>query len=500
MVEQYEHSGRLSTLKKVRLEMCTIWHQCNHSLYLRVGNGAEAIHAAVENGHVEALRALLYGGAHINSMSMGVSPLQLAAQYSQVEVARVLLAHDPAANINLLSRTDSSSALYYAVGRGSIEMVDLLLKSNASARGKQQKNGGFPLLYATKIDDTSASVAIISMLMTAGADVNERSEHDHITAIHSAAERGNLIVFQHLLVHGANIRSLSKKKQSVLHIAIASKLADAIAKGKLVAMILQELFKNCTDDEASGALVKSATSCPDVERRDLQQLLDAPTADGLRALHYAVIGGYGRTVRLLLEAGVEIDSPVVSSSNSDGIVEGATPLFLAVQMGNFEIASLLLSAGANVDIQLHTVKDREGITPLLSAIAKGDVAMSRLLLFQDDSASDCIVNTDSASQNTAATTTTSAYCQTRLTADPNLGGAAAMQSPLLFAVVRGQAEIAGLLLRAGAGCNVLLQRSSRDTTTETLVEFAKRRRDFDMLQVLGRSDACNSETIRSALT
>ena len=214
-----------------------------------------------------------------------------------------------------------------------------------------------------------------------------------------------------------------------------------------------------------------------------------------------MIGGYGRTVRLLLEAGAEIDSPVVRSSNSDGIVEGATPLFLAVQMGNLEIASLLLSAGANVDIQLHTVKDREGITPLLSAIAKGDVAMSRLLLFQDDSASDCIVNTDSASQNTAATTTnTRAYCQTRLTADPNLGGAAAMQSPLLFAVVRGQAEIAGLLLRAGAGCNVLLQRSSRDTTTETLVEFAKRRRDFDMLQVLGRSDACNSETIRSALT
>jgi ankyrin repeat protein len=48
------------------------------------GNGAEAIHAACENGHSEVVSALIEGGCNINSMSIGVSPLHLAVQYNQV--------------------------------------------------------------------------------------------------------------------------------------------------------------------------------------------------------------------------------------------------------------------------------------------------------------------------------------------------------------------------------------------------------------------------------
>ena len=467
------------------------------------GNGAEAIHAAVENGHVEVVRALLDGGADINSMSIGVSPLQLAAQYSQVEAARVLLlSHKPAADVHLLSRVDSSTALYYAVGRGSIEMVDLLLKSNASARGKQQRKGGFPLLYATKIESATVSIAVISLLVTAGADINERSEYDHITALHSAAERGALPVFKQLLQHGADIHSLTAKKHSVLHIAVASQMTDSSAKEKLIATVLFELLKPCTTTNTTTVVDGSVKACPQPERIEMQQFLDALTEDGLCALHYAVLGGYGHIVHRLLKAGAAIDTPVVSDSrrSREGIEEGSTPLFLAVQMGNVEVASLLLAAGSNADVQLYNARGREGITPLLLAISRGDVAMSRLLLVHDDSleaaGSNCVAPLDSAPGSTAS----SGVCESRVTADPNVGGTGAMQSPLLFAVVRGQAEIAGLLLRAGASCNVLIQRSSGDDSTETLVEFARRRRDFDMLQVLSRSDACNPETIRSTLT
>ena len=143
-----------------------------------------------------------------------------------------------------------------------------------------------------------------------------------------------------------------------------------------------------------------------------------------------------------------------SSKSKDGIEEGSTPLFLSVQMGNLEVASILLAAGSNVDVQLHSAQGREGITPLLAAIAKGDVAMSRLLLFRDDSleaGSNCAAPIDSA--HSSSSSITGGNCKARVTADPNLGGTGAMQSPLLFAVVRGQAEIAGLLLRAGASCN-----------------------------------------------
>jgi hypothetical protein len=73
-----------------------------------------------------------------------------------------------------------------------------------------------------------------------------------------------------------------------------------------------------------------------------------------------------------------------------------------------------------------------------------------------------------------------------------------MQAPLLLAVARGHSGIAGLLLQAGAHCNIVVATpSSKPNSGETLVEVARRKRDYDMLQVLTSFDACDPDVVRS---
>jgi len=72
------------------------------------------------------------------------------------------------------------------------------------------------------------------------------------------------------------------------------------------------------------------------------------------------------TVRLLLEAGANIDS----KDNED-----STPLQYAVHSGNVEIVEMLIRAGANVNTQ-----NSHGWTPLHNSINKGYADVVRVLL------------------------------------------------------------------------------------------------------------------------
>eukprot|EP00793_Prasinoderma_coloniale_P001469 PRCOL_00005244-RA len=77
-----------------------------------VGNGAAALHAACENGHVDVALALIDGGADIETRSMGgVTPLVLAVQYRRAGVVEALLGRGADAS----ARWRGLSALAYAL-------------------------------------------------------------------------------------------------------------------------------------------------------------------------------------------------------------------------------------------------------------------------------------------------------------------------------------------------------------------------------------------------
>jgi uncharacterized protein len=94
---------------------------------------------------------------------------------------------------------------------------------------------------------------------------------------------------------------------------------------------------------------------------------DATTDFGFTALHVAATAGHLQVVRLLIDGGADVDR------RGPHGVSRVSPLFQAI--GWPKIMEALLDAGANVD-----GATMQGVTPLMSAAAFGEMESVRLLL------------------------------------------------------------------------------------------------------------------------
>ena len=97
--------------------------------------------------------------------------------------------------------------------------------------------------------------------------------------------------------------------------------------------------------------------------------VNAPQADGMTALHWAVLSNDGELAQALIRAGAN-----VKAANRYGI----TPLWLAATNGNAAMIETLLKAGADPNATLP-----EGETVLMAAARTGDAASVRSLLAHD---------------------------------------------------------------------------------------------------------------------
>lgn len=97
--------------------------------------------------------------------------------------------------------------------------------------------------------------------------------------------------------------------------------------------------------------------------------INVPNNEGDTALHKACCAKVNSVemAKLLIKAGAKIDVP-----NK----KGRTPLFPAVFFGNISLVKLLISHGADINIQERA----EGCTPLFWASARRDKNMVRVLL------------------------------------------------------------------------------------------------------------------------
>jgi len=100
----------------------------------------------------------------------------------------------------------------------------------------------------------------------------------------------------------------------------------------------------------------------------LKQRVDvnAPEADGMTALHWAVRGNDLETTQLLIRAGAN-----VKAANRYGL----TPLSLAATNGNAGVIEMLIKAGADPNVALA-----DGETILMTAARTGDAAAVKMLL------------------------------------------------------------------------------------------------------------------------
>ncbi|XP_034448582.1 caskin-2-like isoform X3 [Hippoglossus hippoglossus] len=204
--------------------------------------------------------------------------------------------------------SDGFSALHHAALTGTSELLSALLEAQASVDVKDS-NGMRPLHYAA----WQGKAESVLMLLRSGASVNGVSLDGHIP-LHLAAQYGHDEVSEMLLQHQSNPCLVNKAKKTPLDLACEFgrvKVAQLLLSSNMVVALLEGERKEPTD---------SAFTTP---------------------LHLAARNGHKDIIRLLLQAGIDINKTTKSG----------TALHEASLYGKTEVVRLLLDAGVDVNIR-----------------------------------------------------------------------------------------------------------------------------------------------------
>lgn len=307
-------------------------------------DGLTALMAASRANHVDALRVLLSAGADPASRSRtGETALTLAAANGSVESVETLLASDVEIDIDVKGR-DGKTPLMQAAENGHAEMVATLLHAGASVDAKSLR-GSTPLGFAAE----NRHLSVVRLLLGAGANPNVEDRYGE-TPLMRTLHPG---VARELIRAGADVNAADEHGLTpVLRIALdeAPRNPDSTGPrpgapvdraGTLQALLAAGANANARDRQGNTALILATN---DVEAHpDLLRPLiaagadpDAENSQGGTALMYASIHGHSESVRILIEAGADVNVRM----------DRTTPLGVALDHGHSEVVRLLLRAGA----------------------------------------------------------------------------------------------------------------------------------------------------------
>lgn len=285
---------------------------------------AGSLARAVLAGDAEAARRAVDEGADADARLTDWTPFEMAAFCDRRDLAGIL-----DRNGGLAAVFDDPAALrpfLLALIAGRPDIAAFLL-DHGVAPATGPPDGPPPLALAAGL----GYVEVVTGLLERGADVDARS-HGGRTPLMLACESGAADCAEALMAAGAGLDLATESGGTALHAA-----ADW-GRSEIVRSLL-----------ANGA---------DVDLQD---------NEGWSPLHVAVFHGDAGLVGELVAAGADVDANVIAT--------GRTALIQAIEDGKFDIARMLLDAGADVD------RHKDGrTTPLMAAVAAGRDDLVRALI------------------------------------------------------------------------------------------------------------------------
>lgn len=265
------------------------------------------------------------------------------------------------------------SQVHAAAVNGDRSALHKLITADPTLRDHEDQFGRTPLMYCVLADRLDCAEA----LLKAGASVN-KTDHSQRTALHLAAQKGNMRFLKMLLSRRADWLQKDLEEMTPLH------LATRHPSPKPLALLLKHIGPGEVDTQDKNkqtALHWSAFyNRPEHVRLLIKHdsNIGIPDSEGKIPLHWAAHSqepSATQTVRCILEA-----APTESLLNWQDY-EGRTPLHFAVADGNEAVVEVLTSyEGCNV-----TAYDNLFRTPLHWAALLGHASIVHLLLERNTS-------------------------------------------------------------------------------------------------------------------
>ncbi|CAL4245438.1 unnamed protein product, partial [Meganyctiphanes norvegica] len=359
------------------------------SPHVRDSEGKTLLSLLASSGQLSLIRLAVSKGADINAAGPGgETPLLTSIHYRQIECMRYFLTRG--ADPNILS-DDGNSALMWALvcpnGLGKQRFnacVKILLEYGAHVN-IQNPYGDTPLMAATLIEEPE----IIRRLIAAGADPNVRNLNGE-TALHLATRFDCNNVVTTLLKEGANMNIQDNLGYTPL--------MEAPSESITYLLLNNGADPNIAANNGDTTLhLKAKADLPTLTLAPIEygSELDPRNYDGDTPLQLAVRSRSLQTIQLLLNHGcvvnninkadVSIVQDAILPFDFYNTIDIFTKLSTQVLMDELleytkgqDVISLvkqLVNEGANADYI-----GEQGITPLMLAVAIGDLKLVELLL------------------------------------------------------------------------------------------------------------------------
>jgi len=375
---------------------------------------------AAKGGNAAILRLMLEAGADANrSNAQGTTPLMLAAASGITAAVQVLVDHG--ADVNSTESAYGQTAAMFAAALNRSDVIRLLAASGANldvtsqvhalhggggraGRGSPSEMGGNTALHLAARE---GQMAAVRALVEVGANVNQGSALDEMTAMTTAIMNSHFDIGKFLLDAGADpslasdwglaplyatidaayaqrtwYPPLSTDQEQINHVDLMKQL---IARGAEVNTRISKAlwFRRFGGGGGNATGSTAFWRAAQANDEEVMRLLVAAGADpniystaGVSPLQVA--GGFGishqgtafvpaarmATMRYLVE---ELAADVTAKDS-----QGYTPLHGVALVGNNTIVEYLVAAGADVTARAGSVSGREEVDDRAVAMGTGD--------------------------------------------------------------------------------------------------------------------------------
>jgi len=326
---------------------------------------------AAMNGARDSVRSLLAQKAPVSTpQGDGMTALHWAAFRDDLELTKLLIG--AGADVKAATRDGALTPLFLACTNGNAAIIGELLKAGADANSVNG-SGTTALMTAA----SSGSADAVKVLLDHGADVKAKENAHGQTALMFAAALNRTAVVKVLLEHGSEIDVATPAKPvERVRFDQDGNIVDTPAaggggrggrgggrgRGGAATVSAQDADKadEAADAAAAAQAAKSATETAQAELNALSHAIGLQSAEYLLAKPRAVAGDVA--ARAPRRVGPEFTG-------------GMNALLYAAREGHFDTVRVLVDAGANVNVQ-----SADKFSPLVEAITNAHFDLAMYLL------------------------------------------------------------------------------------------------------------------------